>query len=172
MPPLPAFRQLSIVARGFVIATIGASVAMTCAGLILHPITGDEVIHVSGITMTLPSLPTLIYLAIGTQIAALLPIRWKNGVQYVFDPLLIATGLFAPGGGVGLVAWLATFDGRVPGRGTTWWTIVFNRAMNGTAHVVPSLLASMLLSDKWWALPIQTAAYVALSVGVNYLIAA
>ena len=128
-------------------------------GLVLRPITAQL-------------LPTLIYLGIGTQVAALLPIRWRNGVQTVFDPLLIATGLYAPGGAVGLVAWLATFDGRVPGRGTTWWAIVFNRAMNGFAHVGPSLFASMILRDKWWGLPVQTAVYVITSVGVNYIVAA
>ena len=50
---------------------------------------------------------TLVYLAVGTQIAAFLPIRWTHGNQYMYDPLLVATGLIAPGAGVALIAWLA-----------------------------------------------------------------
>jgi len=57
----------------------------------------------------------------------------------VIDPLLVATGLFSPGAGVGIVAWLAMFDGRVPGRTITWWAFLFNRAMYAIAHVVPSI---------------------------------
>ena len=114
----------------------------------------------------------LLYLAVGTQIAALLPIRWRNGVQTVVDPLLIATGLIAPGGGVGLVAWLATFDGRVPGRGTTWWALLFNRAMLGIAHVVPSLAVATIAPGRWWNLPVKTAVYVIAWVVINYFMAA
>ena len=56
---------------------------------------------------------TLLYLGVGTQIAALRPIPWRSGHQSVIDPLLIATGLLLPGGGVATIAWLAVFDGRV-----------------------------------------------------------
>lgn len=114
----------------------------------------------------------LLYLAIGTQLAALLPIRWRTGVQTVVDPLLIATGLYAPGGGVGLVAWLATFDRRVPGRGTSWWALLFNRAMLGIAHVVPSLAVAMIAPHAWWNLPIKTVLYVMAWVVINYFMAA
>ena len=114
----------------------------------------------------------LLYLAVGTQIAALLPIRWRNGVQSVVDPLLLATGLFAPGAGVGLLAWLATFDGRIPGRGTTWWILVFNRAMLCIAHAFPSIVVAYIAPASPWNLPIKTGAYVLMSVGVNYLMAA
>jgi MFS family permease len=114
----------------------------------------------------------LLYLAVGTQIAALLPIRWRNGVQTVVDPLLIATGLIAPGGGVGLIAWLATFDGRVPGRDTSWWALLFNRAMLGIAHVVPSLAVAAIAPREWWNLPIKTALYVIAWVVINYFMAA
>ena len=114
----------------------------------------------------------LLYLAVGTQLAALLPIRWRNGVQSVVDPLLLAAGLFAPGAGVGLLAWLATFDGRVPGRGTTWWILAFNRAMLCIAHAFPSLAVAYLLPSDPWSLPIKTGAYVLMSIAVNYLMAA
>ncbi len=114
----------------------------------------------------------LLYLAIGTQIAALLPIRWRNGVQAVLDPLLVATGLYAPGAGVGILAWLATFDGRVPGRGTTWWILIFNRAMLCIAHAFPSALVAMIAPDSVWNLPIRTGIYVLMSVALNYTMAA
>ena len=115
-------------------------------------------------------IPTLLYLGIGTQIAALRPIPWKTGHQTVADPLLIATGLFSPGLGVGLVAWLALFDGRVPGRSITWWGFFFNRAMYAVAHVVPSVAVSSIGSDAdWWAIPARTVVYVLASVAINYL---
>lgn len=114
-------------------------------------------------------LPTLLYLAVGTQIAALRPIPWRTGHQTVADPLLIATGLFSPGFGVGLVAWLALFDGRVPGRTITWWGLIFNRAMYATAHVVPSWWVASVGGDSdWWAIPARTVLYVAISVAINY----
>lgn len=114
--------------------------------------------------------PVLLYLAVGTQIAALRPIPWRTGYQTVVDPLLIATGLQSPGAGVALVAWLALFDGRVPGRKTTWWAFVFNRAMYAIAHVLPSVAVSSIGGDSWWGLPIRTAAYVLASVAINYFL--
>ncbi len=124
-------------------------------GWFAHPIPSDAV-------------PTLLYLAIGTQIAALRPIPWRSGHQSVVDPLLVATGLYAPGAGVGAVAWLATFDGRVPGRAIPWWAFVFNRAMSASAHVITSVAVAPIGEDGWWALPVRTALYVVISTGLNY----
>lgn len=122
----------------------------------------------------LPSLlPTLLYLGVGTQIAALRPIPGRTGHLSVVDPLLVASGLVAPGVGVGVVAWLALFDGRVPGRTITWWAFVFNRAMYSAAHVLPSL-AVMSIGDlkSWWALPVRTIVYAVVALGLNYIITA
>jgi len=114
-------------------------------------------------------LPTLLYLAVGTQIAALRPIPWRTGHQTVADPLLVATGLASPGLGVGLVAWLALFDGRIPGRGITWWAFFFNRAIFAVAHVIPSVLVASIGGDHdWWAIPARTTVYVVSSVAINY----
>jgi putative nucleotidyltransferase with HDIG domain len=92
------------------------------------------------------------------------------------DPLLVATGLYAPGGGVGLIAWLAVFDGRVPGRTIAWWAFLFNRAMSAVAHVVPSLAVFELFpsvgGDNWWDLPLRTVIYASSAVGLNYLLTA
>jgi putative nucleotidyltransferase with HDIG domain len=122
--------------------------------------------------------PTLLYLAIGTQIAALRPIPWKTGHQTVVDPLLVATGLFSPGAGVGLVAWLTTFDGRVPGRNIPWWTFFFRPAESAAIHVLPSIAVASIGHDAvrgldyWWSVPLRTAVYVIAVVGLNYLITA
>jgi putative nucleotidyltransferase with HDIG domain len=115
---------------------------------------------------------TLLYLAVGTQIAALRPIPWKSGHQSVTDPLLIASGLYSPGAGVGLVAWLATFDGRVPGRGIPWWAFLFNRSLYATAHVIPSMAVASLGASSWWSLPVKAIIYVVVSVVLNYVITA
>lgn len=123
---------------------------------------------------------TLLYLGVGTQIAALRPIPWRSGHQNVFDPLLIAAGLVAPGAGVGAVAWLATFDGRVPGRSIPWWAFLFNRGMCALTQVIPSLAVTsigtvdmtQLNEGTWWALPVRTAVYVFGSVGLNYFLTA
>ncbi len=114
---------------------------------------------------------TLIYLGVGTQIAALRPIPWRRGRQWVVDPLLIATGLVAPGAGVALVAWLAVFDGRLPGRTITWWAFLFNRAMLATAYVVPSIVVASLGSSLA-LLPIKTLLYVVTALSLNYTLTA
>ena len=118
------------------------------------------------------ALPTLLYLGIGTQIAALRPIPWRTGYQSVYDPLLIATGLYEPGAGVGLVAWLALFDGRVPGRTIHWWAFLFNRANGAIAHVVPSIAVASISVNSWWGLPLRTGVYVLAAVGLNYILTA
>ena len=110
---------------------------------------------------------TVVYLGIGTQIAALRPIPWRRGRQWVVDPLLIATGLIAPGAGVASVAWLAVFDGRLPGRTITWWAFLFNRAMLATAYTVPSLAVASLGHGLEW-LPVKTLLYVGTALGLNY----
>ena len=134
---------------------------MVPVGLLLPP----------GFPTTSSGLLTLLYLGIGTQIAALRPIPWRTGLQTVSDPLLIATGLYAPGAGVGTVAWLALFDGRVPGRSIQWWTFLFNRAMWATAHVLPSM-GVMLIGKGIWAVPVRTVVYVVVAVGLNYIMTA
>src|SRR5438876_2434431 len=124
------------------------------------------------------ALPTLLYLAIGTQIAALRPIPWKTGHQTVVDPLLVATGLFSPGAGVGVVAWLTAFDGRVPRRHLPWWAFFFRRAESALIHVLPSIAVAAIghvpfsKLDYWWAVPVRTSIYVVAVVGLNYVITA
>jgi len=119
-------------------------------------------------------IPTLLYLGIGTQLAFLRGIPWRTGRQTVGDPLLIAAGLFSPGFGVGLLAWLAIFDGRIPGKSHTWGGFFFNRSLFAIAHVLPSVAVSSIgdLNVDWWAVPLRTAVYALASVGINYFITA
>ena len=159
MPALAPFRALSRLGQLYVVGVIACSSLLVLVLWAINPISGAKV-------------ATLVYLAIGTQIAALLPIRWRDGVQTVADPLLLATGLYAPGAGVGTVAWLALFDGRLPGRMLPWWAFIFNRAMHAFVHVVPSLIVVMVAPDAWWNLPVRTALYVVISVSLNYLMVA
>jgi putative nucleotidyltransferase with HDIG domain len=169
MPALQQFRSLPRPAQFYVGLAIAASIVMVAAAWYVGPVVWTG----AGLApLTASAFPILLYLAIGAQIGALLPIRWRNGVQTVMEPILVATGLYAPGAGVGLVAWLATFDGRVPGRTTTWWALLFNRAMDAIAHVGPSLLVAAVVPKEWWSLPIRTAVYVVTSVAINYLMAA
>ena len=114
---------------------------------------------------------TLLYLAIGTQIAALRPIPWRRGHQSAVDPLLIATGLSVPGAGVAAVAWLALFDGRVPGKTMPWWAFLFNRAMVATAYVVPSIAVANFGEGLEW-IPVKTVIYVAAALSLNYTLTA
>ena len=116
---------------------------------------------------------TLVYLAVGTQIAAFLPIPWLRGNQYMYDPLLVATGLIAPGAGVALIAWLALFDGRMPGRDAPWWALAFNRANQAIDNAIPSLVVTAIpTNQEWWTLPVRTIIYVVLHLVLNYSITA
>jgi putative nucleotidyltransferase with HDIG domain len=115
---------------------------------------------------------TVLYLGVGTQIAALRPIPWKGGHQSAIDPLLIATGLIAPGAGVATLAWLAVFDGRVPGKTIAWWAFLFNRAMLATAYVLPSIAVANLGAGTEWGTPVRTLVYVAAAMSLNYLVQA
>src|SRR5713226_1932177 len=167
---LPPFRSLQLPAQLYVGGVILAGLLLTALGWLLHPVAYAD----CGVSLTAPGcqVPTLLYLAVVTQIGALLPIRWKAGMQTVSDPLLVATGLYAPGGGVGIVAWLALFDGRVPGRTINWWAFLFNRAMYAIAHVVPSIAVASIGQGSWWALPVRTAVYVVAAIGLNYFMTA
>jgi len=114
---------------------------------------------------------TLLYLGVGLQIAALRPIPWRKGHQSAVDSLLIATGLIAPGAGVGMLAWLAVFDGRVPGRTIAWWAFLFNRGMFATSYVIPSIAVSSFGHSIEW-LPIKTLVYVITALSLNYILTA
>lgn len=157
---MPPFRALSGPARLYAITIVGiGAFLLPAAWFLFDPI-------------QLAAVPTLLYLAVGTQIAALRPIPWKTGHQSVVDPLLVASGLFSPGVGVGAVAWLATFDGRVPGRTIPWWAFLFNRAAYAATHVLSSIAVASVGYGTWWSVPVRTIAYVIAAVALNYVVTA
>ena len=156
---MPTFATLDRKTKAWVICVVLLGVALVPWAWFLHPVSINQV-------------GTLLYLAIGTQIAALLPIRWIHGNQYIYDPLLVATGLYAPGGGVAVVAWLALFDGRVPGRDAPWWALAFTRANTAVDHIVPSLAVTLIPGGEWWTLPARTIAYSATGIALNYAVTA
>lgn len=156
---MPSFATLDRKAKAWALLVLVLGVAVVPFGWIIHPIASTQI-------------GTLLYLAIGTQIAALLPIRWTHGNQNIYDPLLVATGLYAPGAGVAFVAWIALFDGRVPGRDAPWWALLFNRANAAIDNVLPSLAVTLIPSLGWWTLPTQTVAYAALAMVLNYSVIA
>ena len=161
---MPPFRTLAGPARLFASVIIVFGLASIPFGWLANPIPSDR-------------LPTLLYLAIGTQMAALMPIPWRSGHHLVIDPFLIATGLFFPGAGVGLVALLATFDGRVPPRSIPGWAFFYNHAMLAAVHVLPSIAVAHIgpsvvrfdSSVDYWVIPVRTVAYAVTALGLNYL---
>ncbi|HEV2175025.1 MAG TPA: HD domain-containing protein, partial [Nitrospira sp.] len=153
------FGSLPRAAQLFIAGAIAAGIAATAFSWVVDPLPTGK-------------LPTLIYLGVLTQIAALRPIPWRSGRQWVVEPLLIAAGLYAPGAGVALLAWLAVFDGRVPGRSFPWWAFLFNRAMIANAFVVPSMAIASLGTGSDWSLPVRTVLLVITALGLNYLITA
>jgi putative nucleotidyltransferase with HDIG domain len=71
-----------------------------------------------------------------------------------------------------LVALLATFDGRVPGKSIHWWGVFYNRAMFSISHVLPSIAVASISRDSWWGVPVATAIYAMSSIAINYFITA
>jgi len=160
---LPPFASLDRRAKIWISAVLLFGAAIVPGAWLVHPLDlGQDKL-----------LLTLLYLAVGTQVAALLPIRWTHGNQYMYDPLLVATGLIAPGAGVALIAWLALFDGRIPGRDAPWWALAYNRANQAIDNAIPSLVvAAIPINHEWWTLPARTIIYVVLHLVLNYSIVA
>lgn len=113
-------------------------------------------------------LQTLIYLAVGTQVVHLMPVRWSRGYHLVSTPLMVATALVAPGAGVALVAWLAGFDGRRPGKEVSWSAFLFNSANRALAYGGPSLALTYFPSFGPYDIPIRTAILTVAIVFINY----
>ena len=110
----------------------------------------------------------MIYLAVGTQVVHLMPVRWSRGYHLVSTPLMVATALVAPGVGVALVAWLAGFDGRRPGREVSWSAFLFNSANRALAYGGPSLALTYFPSFGSYDIPIRTAILTVAVICINY----
>jgi putative nucleotidyltransferase with HDIG domain len=70
-----------------------------------------------------------------------------------------------------MLAWLAVFDGRVPGRTIAWWAFLFNRGMFATSYVIPSIAVSSFGHSIEW-LPVKTLVYVITALSLNYILTA
>ncbi|HCG03313.1 MAG TPA: hypothetical protein DEV93_22590 [Chloroflexi bacterium] len=163
---MPSYSSLDRKAKIWVAAVLLFGAALIPVAWLIHPIYPADLGRNN-------LLATLLYLAVATQIAALLPIRWTHGNQSMYDPLLLATGLIAPGAGVAAIAWLALFDGRMPGRDAPWWALAFNRANQAIDNALPSLtVAALPTNGEWWGLPTKTLIYVVLALALNYSIVA
>lgn len=125
------YRSLPREARRVVAITIATSLAFLAATLIWSPPDWGQ-------------WGPIVYLAAGVQIAALLPIRWSQGMQMVVAPPLVALGFVAPGAGPAMAVWLCTYDGRRPGKEVEWWAVLFNRANVALSYGVPSFVVAHL----------------------------
>ena len=110
----------------------------------------------------------LVYLAVGTQLAGLMPVRWARGVHVVSTPLLVATSLVAPGAGVALVAWLTGFDRRRPGKEVTWTAFLFNNANAALTYGAPSLALTYVPNVGQYDIPFKTAVLAVAIIFINY----
>src|SRR5438093_8414102 len=121
------FRGLSWGGTAYVVAVLLVALLVVVGGWSMHPVTPDL-------------LPQFIYLAFMTQVAALMPLRWRRGVQTLDSMPLVAAALAAPGAGVALLAWLCLFDGRWPSKELPVWRLLFTRAKSALEFGIPSLL--------------------------------
>lgn len=111
-------------------------------GIALHPVAGAM-------------LPTLLYLSVFTQVAALMPIKWRHGYQTLTGLPLVAVGLAAPGA-VGIVAWLFLHDGRRPSAETPIWRLMMGRATMALGYGVSSLLVAPLPLPSYIDVPVKS----------------
>jgi len=98
----------------------------------------------------------LVYLAGFTKIAAMMPIRWRRGMQTIDTMPLVAAALLLPGPGVVLIALLCTGYGRRNLRDNVWWKVPFNRAKTALECGIPSILAATLVVPSWVDIPLKT----------------
>jgi MFS family permease len=152
MQPL---RGLDWAGTAYHVAVILAGAAFIPVSLILFPVHANQV-------------GELLYLAAFTQIAALMPIRWHRGFQVLDTLPLIAVALYAPGGGVALVSWLCTFDGRRPSANLAFWKLLYNRSRCALEVGVPSILITLAPLPPDIAVPVKTILLAAGTLLIGY----
>ncbi|MGH7902644.1 MAG: MFS transporter [Candidatus Dormibacteraceae bacterium] len=136
-------------------SVILVGVGVVPIGFLVHPISAHDI-------------GELLFLAVATQIAALMPIRWSSGTHSVATAPLLAAGILVPGGGVALIAWMCVFDGRVPGRDLPLWQALFNRANLAITHAASSLVVLAIPIHGVWTVPVRTVGYSLAIVAINY----
>jgi putative nucleotidyltransferase with HDIG domain len=157
LAPLPSAQTISVVSR------VSTSLSgRTLAGLMrpLRGLTwggtiyflavillGAAIVPISLVLFPLRStheVLALIYLGVLTQIAALMPIRWRQGSQTVDTLPLVAASLLAPGTGPALLSWLCKYDGRRPSQDLPAWKLLFNRAKTALEFAAPSMVLGIV----------------------------
>jgi len=146
---------------------------LTWGGTVYHVgviIAGAALVPVSLILFPVQeqNLPELLYLAVFTQLAALLPIRWRRGTQTLDTMPLIAVALLAPGAGVTLVAWLCMFDGRRPSPQLELWKLIFIRAKAALEFGLPSMLITLIPLSGTIDVPVRTMLLAAGSLMIGF----
>ena len=115
----------------------------------------------------------LLYLTAATQLTALLPVRGRDGTTHTLASLpLAAAGLLSPGAAVALIAWTATFDGRLPGPDIRIWQLLWNRASAALEHGVISLGVALIPDVGPLTIALKTLAYALCYTLVNYALMA
>src|SRR5581483_6409018 len=98
----------------------------------------------------------LAYLALFTQLAAVMPIRWRRGKQTVDTMPLIAASLLVPGFGPALLSWMCKFDGRWPSTRLPLWQLLFNRAKSAIEFGLPSMVVAVIPLPAGIDVPVRT----------------
>ncbi len=150
-----SFGSLERSTQFYLVTVILLGVCIIPVGWRIHPLASAD-------------LQTLIYLAVGTQVVHLMPVRWARGFHVVSTPLMVAAALVAPGAGVALVPWLAGFDGRRPGKEVTWTAFLFNSANRALTYGVPSLALTFVDSFGPYDIPIRSAILTVAIICINY----
>ena len=101
-----------------------------------------------------------------------MPLRWRQGLQTLDTLPLVAVALVAPGGGVALIAWLFTHDGRLPSKDLPAWRLISTRARSAVSYGVISLLAAAIPLSPIFAVPARSIVMVAGNVVLGYSITA
>jgi putative nucleotidyltransferase with HDIG domain len=141
------FRGLSWGGTAYVSATILIALIVSAFSWVVHPVTPDQI-------------PKFLYLAVMTQVAALMPLRWRRGLQTLDSMPLVAAALAMPGAGVTTLALFCLFDGRRPSKELPLWRLLFTRAKCALEFGVPSLLLlSVPATGSPFDVPVKTLIY-------------
>ena len=152
-------RGLSWAGTAYIATITALGVAIVPVGLVLHPLRSADI-------------PALVYLAVFTQVAALMPLRWRQGLQTLDTLPLVAVALVAPGGGAALIVWLFTHDGRWPSKDLPAWRLISTRARSAVSYGIISLLAAAVPLSPAFAVPARSIVMVAGNIVLGYSITA
>lgn len=153
-------RGLTWAATGYFCFVIVLGATLVPVSLILFPVADRG------------RLQQLLYLAVFTQVAAFLPIKWRRGTQTVDTMPLTAAALLAPGLGPAVLSWLCKFDGRRPSAQLPLWQLLFNRAKSAIEFALPSMAIAMIPLPNAIDVPVKALLLALGSLVVGYSLTA